>query len=264
MAIKGVINMFHDLVDAKRILREVKLLRHLRGHENVVELLDLMTAPPHTSKFKDLYIVTNLFDTDMQRIIASSQPVSERHVQYLAYQILRGLKWIHSASVMHRDLKPANLLVNASCELVICDFGLARFVGEDDAAPKTEYVMTRWYRAPEVLCGAMEYGPQADVWSAGLIVAELFTRGPLFKGTSSMHQLQCIFELLGTPDAAVLRRLATPDAFPEITSLGVFPPTPLEGLLRGASADAVDLISRMLQFDPAERITVEVRAWLML
>lgn len=207
---------------------------------------------------------------------------------------------------MHRDVKPANLLVNASCELVICDFGLARYVGDDDAAPKTEcvvpramrkyalpacpradcasapcrYVMTRWYRAPEVLCGALEYGPQADVWSAGLIIAELFTRGPMFKGTNSMHQLQVwmctrgcgawrirmpapralqlIFECLGTPDAAILRRLATPDAFPEIRSLGTFAPQPFAGLLPGASADAIDLVGKMLRFDPLERITIEV------
>lgn len=120
---------------AKRILREIKLLRHLGDHDNVIDLLDLMTGPPPPTddpnqfhNFNTLYIVMPMYECDLERIISSSQPLTEQHFQYFVYQLLRGLKWIHSANVLHRDLKPSNLLVNSNCDLCICDFGLARGV----------------------------------------------------------------------------------------------------------------------------------------
>jgi len=170
VAIKRVTRLFQDLIDAKRILREVKLLRHLSMHENVVGLVDIMTAPPETEDFHSLYIVTHLFECDLDRIINSAQALSDQHAQYFVYQMLRGLKMIHSASVLHRDLKPSNLLVNSNCDLAICDFGLARGVADLPASSTgslTEYVVTRWYRAPELLCEATTYGPPVDVWSVG-------------------------------------------------------------------------------------------------
>lgn len=111
--------MFQDLIDAKRILREIKLLRHLGRHDNIIEIIDIMTGPPDTEDFHTLYIVTSLFECDLERIISSSQRLSDQHVQYFVYQILRGLKYIHSARVLHRDLKPSNLLVNRY-ELLPC------------------------------------------------------------------------------------------------------------------------------------------------
>eukprot|EP01041_Mallomonas_annulata_P007610 gene7610-15591_t len=125
-AIKKIKDAFSDLIDAKRILREIKLLRQFNSHENIVTILDIMTNPPNTVDFEDIYIVTNLFESDLERIIRSRQPLSDQHFQYFLYQILRGLKFIHSANVLHRDLKPSNLLVNANCDLAVCDFGLAR------------------------------------------------------------------------------------------------------------------------------------------
>ena len=104
--------VFNDLIDAKRILREIKLLRHLGSHDNVIEIFDLMTGPPDTEDFHTLYIVTQLFECDLERIITSSQRLTDQHAQYFVYQILRGLKFIHSAHVLHRDLKPSNILVN--------------------------------------------------------------------------------------------------------------------------------------------------------
>lgn len=132
VAIKKVKDTFIDVVDAKRILRELKLLRHLNNHENIVQILDIMTYPPNTQQFDDIYIVTNLMESDLERIIQSKQVLTNQHLQYFLYQILRGLKYVHSADVLHRDLKPSNLLVNANCDLAICDFGLAR--GYDRAA----------------------------------------------------------------------------------------------------------------------------------
>lgn len=117
-------------------------------------------------------------------------------LQYFLYQILRGLKYIHSANVLHRDLKPSNLLLNANCDLKICDFGLARTTSETDFM--TEYVVTRWYRAPELLLNSSEYTTAIDVWSVGCIFMELMDRKPLFQGRDHVHQLRLLMEVVDT------------------------------------------------------------------
>lgn len=114
-------------------------------------------------------------------------------MQYFLYQILRGLKYIHSANVLHRDLKPSNLLLNANCDLKICDFGLARVTSETDFM--TEYVVTRWYRAPELLLNSSDYTAAIDVWSVGCIFMELMDRKPLFPGRDHVHQLRLLIEV---------------------------------------------------------------------
>lgn len=114
-------------------------------------------------------------------------------LQYFLYQILRGLKYIHSANVLHRDLKPSNLLLNANCDLKICDFGLARVTSETDFM--TEYVVTRWYRAPELLLNSSDYTTAIDVWSVGCIFMELMDRKPLFPGRDHVHQLRLLMEV---------------------------------------------------------------------
>lgn len=128
-----------------------------------------MTVPPGRVDFDDIYLVTNLMESDMERIIRSNQALTDQHYQYFIYQILRGLKYIHSANVLHRDLKPSNLLVNANCDLAICDFGLARGFDVEGMDTLTEYVVTRWYRAPELLCESPHYGKAVDVWGLGFV-----------------------------------------------------------------------------------------------
>jgi len=118
---------------------------------------------------------------------------SEMYLQYFLYQLLRGLKYVHSANVLHRDLKPSNLLLNANCDLKIGDFGLARTTSETDFM--TEYVVTRWYRAPELLLNYSEYTAAIDIWSVGCILGEIGTREPLFPGKDYVHQLRLITEV---------------------------------------------------------------------
>jgi mitogen-activated protein kinase 1/3 len=194
-AIKMVPKAFADEIDAKRILREIKLLKHFQ-HDNIVGLTDMM--PPNVARledFNDVYMVTDLMETDLHRIIYSKQKLSIDHVQYFVYQVLRGLKYIHSCKVLHRDLKPSNLLVNSNCDLKICDFGLARGVDasqKDDRTETmllTEYVVTRWYRAPEIMLACHEYSYPIDVWSVGCIFAELILRKPLFPGDDYIDQV---------------------------------------------------------------------------
>lgn len=195
VAIKMVPKAFSDEIDAKRILREIKLLKHF-NHENIIRIVDMM--PPNVQyleDFNDVYIVADLMETDLHRIIYSKQSLSIDHVQYFIYQVLRGLKYIHSCKVLHRDLKPSNLLVNSNCDLKICDFGLARGISEVDGMGRsgtmllTEYVVTRWYRAPEIMLACHEYSYPIDVWSVGCIFAELLLRKPFFPGEDYIDQV---------------------------------------------------------------------------
>lgn len=128
VAIKRITNVFDHVGDALRILREVRLLAHLRDHPNIVGLRDIMVEPAGSPAFHTLYLVTALFDSDLDKVVRSGQPLTDAHAQFFTYQALRGVKYIHSAITLHRDLKPANLLVNADCRLAICDFNLGRGV----------------------------------------------------------------------------------------------------------------------------------------
>ena len=160
-AVKKIECAFEHRTFTKRTLRELRVLRHLH-HENLLEIFDVR-LPYNSDTFEDIYVVSELMETDLASILKSSQPLSESHTQFFLYQLLRGMKFVHSADVVHRDLKPRNLLVNSNCDLKICDFGLARLrdLGltdpdvPDREFPLTEYVCTRWYRAPEVLCNQM-------------------------------------------------------------------------------------------------------------
>ncbi|KAL1203254.1 Mitogen-activated protein kinase 3 [Cardamine amara subsp. amara] len=253
VAMKKIANAFDNHMDAKRTLREIKLLRHL-DHENIIGIRDVV-PPPLRRQFSDVYIATELMDTDLHQIIRSNQSLSEEHCQYFLYQLLRGLKYIHSANVIHRDLKPSNLLLNANCDLKICDFGLARPTSENEFM--TEYVVTRWYRAPELLLNSSDYTAAIDVWSVGCIFMELMNRKPLFPGKDHVHQMRLLTELLGTPTESDLGFTNNEDAKRYIRQLPNFPRQPLANLFSHVNPLAIDLVDRMLTFDPNRRITVE-------
>jgi serine/threonine protein kinase len=315
VAIKKIFDPFHDRTDCKRLLREIRLLRVLR-HPNVLHLLDIL--PPTSlrcSVWKDVYLVTKLYDTNLHRVIYSGQPLSDEHIQYILWQVggggadkgrkrtsrtivraagaqgwkgrtawgagpgadtgasapwpprgahrvlpqlavqaLRALRYMHRAGVVHRDMKPTNILLNRDCELAVADLGLARFIGlpgggrrghrdsidylpglspppvmseqsnhlsEPSGADAdeitgqsdvsggvgsgvglgslTKYVVTRWYRAPELLVQNQQYDSGVDMWSLGCIVGELLGARALFPGRDSLHQLKLIVERLGAP-----------------------------------------------------------------
>lgn len=253
VAVKKIANAFDNYMDAKRTLREIKLLRHL-DHENVIAIKDII-PPPIRREFSDVYICTELMDTDLHQIIRSNQNLSEEHCQYFMYQLLRGLKYIHSANVIHRDLKPSNLLLNANCDLKICDFGLARTSAENDFM--TEYVVTRWYRAPELLLNSSEYTAAIDVWSVGCIFMELMNKKPLFAGKDHVHQMRLLTELLGTPTESDLRFIRNEDARRYLAQLPQHPRQSLSKVFPHVHPLAVDLVDKMLTLDPTKRITVE-------
>lgn len=200
MAIKKITPFDHSMF-CLRTLREMKLLRYF-NHENIISILDIQ-KPRSYETFNEVYLIqvghsrnqsphtspslTTLFqelmETDMHRVIRT-QDLSDDHCQYFIYQTLRALKAMHSANVLHRDLKPSNLLLNANCDLKVCDFGLARSAAsqEDNSGFMTEYVATRWYRAPEIMLTFKEYTKAIDVWSVGCILAEMLSGKPLFPG----------------------------------------------------------------------------------
>jgi len=185
-------------------------------------------------------------------------------VQYFIYQVLRALKYIHSANVLHRDLKPSNLLVNSNCDLKVCDFGLARGVLDNDqmrdSSKKpllTEYVVTRWYRAPEIMLACHEYDKPVDVWSTGCILAELLARKPFFPGEDYIDQLTLITTKLGKLPEDELDFVTSEKARRFMRKLPTKATAPLSQQFPNASAECLDLLKKMLQIHPRKRITVE-------
>ncbi|KAJ1660658.1 mitogen activated protein kinase [Dispira simplex] len=258
VAIKKVTRISDKEILAKRCLREIKLLRHFNGHDNIISIIDLEIADPNN--FNEVYMIQELMEADLHQIIRSGQPLTDAHFQYFIFQICRGLKYIHSANVLHRDMKPGNLLVNADCELRICDFGLARGYAdtvEGNAGFMTEYVATRWYRAPEIMLSFQSYTKAIDMWSVGCIFAEMLGGRPLFKGRDYVDQLNQILSILGMPDDATLKRVGSDRAQMYIKSLPYTPKLPFRQLYPNATEKALDLLERLLAFDPAKRITVE-------
>jgi len=251
VAIKRVSNVFFDRRDCKRILREVRLLQHW-DHDNILALTDLVFS--RRGAVEDVYIVTALMDTDLHYIIHSGQELTRDHQQYFMYQILRGVKAIHSSGVLHRDLKPSNILVNRDCNLRICDFGLARGVDPDEASSQlTEYVVTRWYRAPELLMAtSAAYGGAIDIWSVGCIMAEMLGRRVLFQGRDTLQQLRIVVQTLGVATDE-LSWIPHAKAVEYICSLGEQSPVDWPALFPAAGRDAVELLGRMLAFNPAQR-----------
>lgn len=241
-----------------RTLREMKLLRYF-NHENIISILDIQKPRTYES-FSEVYLIQELMETDMHRVIRT-QDLSDDHCQYFIYQTLRALKAMHSANVLHRDLKPSNLLLNANCDLKVCDFGLARSAAssEDNQGFMTEYVATRWYRAPEIMLTFKEYTKAIDVWSVGCILAEMLNSKPLFPGKDYHHQLTLILDVLGTPTMEDYYGIKSRRAREYIRSLPFKKKIPWKNIIvkEGVSDLALDLLEQLLAFNPAKRITVE-------
>lgn len=258
VAIKKINDIFEHVSDATRILREIKLLRLLR-HPDIVEIKHIL-LPPSRREFKDIYVVFELMESDLHQVIKANDDLTPEHYQFFLYQLLRGLKYIHTANVFHRDLKPKNILANADCKLKICDFGLARVAFNDTptAIFWTDYVATRWYRAPE-LCGSFfsKYTPAIDIWSIGCIFAELLTGKPLFPGKNVVHQLDLITELLGTPSAEAIARVRNEKARRYLGSMRKKRPIPFSQKFPNADPLALRLLERMLAFEPKDRPSAE-------
>lgn len=192
----------------KSMIREIRLLARLR-HENLLHLIDFPAVP--SPDFEDIFLVLPYMAADLHKIIQSRQDLSEKHVQVIMVQLLRALEYIHTAGVAHRDLKPANILISQDVKVKICDFGLARGgLGidgdeqEEGLGVLTEYVITRWYRAPEVMLLPKQYSFAVDLWSVGCILAEILGRKAIFPGKDHIDMIKRVNNTLGSPEDSEL------------------------------------------------------------
>ena len=368
VAIKRINSLFEDLIDTKRILREITLLRFMKN-QFIVELLDIMYDKDDPN-FDTIFLIFECLPSDLKKIIKSNLHLNMIDVKLLVYHILCGLKYIHSCAVLHRDLKPGNILLDDNYQIKICDFGLARCVNRPDDdeelnlpnnqreidkekllshgatlnkylpnksekkenpeenKEKTEndsisisstststsgkpkrppmlkdlknkqkqqilsvHVVTRWYRAPELILIETDYSGAIDIWSVGCIFGELMMmikenaptfidRKPLFPGNccfplsppgsnkdkvkvnefgfpnEKTDQLNVIFDVIGTPTEDDMQFITDPNGVLYLKSLKQRPKKNLKTKFPGSSDDALDLLDKMLKFDPNKRITV--------
>eukprot|EP00451_Oxyrrhis_marina_P002697 CAMPEP_0204272764 /NCGR_PEP_ID=MMETSP0468-20130131/22267_1 /ASSEMBLY_ACC=CAM_ASM_000383 /TAXON_ID=2969 /ORGANISM="Oxyrrhis marina" /LENGTH=604 /DNA_ID=CAMNT_0051248645 /DNA_START=38 /DNA_END=1853 /DNA_ORIENTATION=+ len=261
-AVKRVGSAFQDALEAQRTLREVKLLRRLK-HVNILGLLDVL---PQTHS--DVYLITELMDFDLHQLIyKGKQQLSDMQHESIIYQLMRGVLALDTAQVLHRDIKPSNIFLNSQGVLKIGDLGLARGGMGDIGSNMTEYVVTRQYRCPELLLGTGTYTSAVDVWSCGVVIAELLIRQSPFPGRNSMDQISQIFNTLGKPDAEELpqwldgahhhaarnfvRKFVADPNKPRLREL--FYKTNQTSRHEVISEDAIVLIEAMLQYNPVKR-----------
>ena len=235
------------------ILREISLLRGLEvfDHPNIVKLLDVCHGRQlERENTLYLYLIFEHVEQDLSTYLENCPPpgLSPDRIREIIFLILKGVEFLHTNRIVHRDLKPQNVLVAASGQIKLADFGLARIYEETQAL--TTIVVTLWYRAPEVLL-MTSYASPVDIWSTGCIFAELYTRTPLFKGSSEIDQLEKIFQVIGSPDQSEWPS----DHLIPYRSISGAKPTPLNNLIPEACSESRSLLESMLTFNPSKRIS---------
>ncbi|XP_069835685.1 mitogen-activated protein kinase 8 isoform X2 [Dendropsophus ebraccatus] len=262
VAIKKLSRPFQNQTHAKRAYRELVLMKCV-NHKNIIGLLNVFTPQKSLEEFQDLYIVMELMDANLCQVI--QMELDHERMSYLLYQMLCGIKHLHSAGIIHRDLKPSNIVVKSDCTLKILDFGLARTAGT--SFMMTPYVVTRYYRAPEVILG-MGYKENVDLWSVGCIMGEMICHKILFPGRDYIDQWNKVIEQLGTPCPEFMKKLqptvrtyvenrpkyagySFEKLFPDV----LFPADSEHNKLKASQAR--DLLSKMLVIDASKRISVD-------
>lgn len=255
VALKKVFDAFQNATDAQRTFREIMFLQELNGHENIIRLLNVIRA----ENDRDIYLVFDFMETDLHAVIRANI-LQDIHKQYIIYQILKALKFMHSGQLLHRDLKPSNILLNSECLVKVADFGLARSLNPEDegSAPVlTDYVATRWYRAPEILLGSTRYTKAVDMWSLGCILGEMLAGKPIFPGTSTLNQLDRIMTFTGRPSQLDIESLQSSLAHTMLESLPPSRTRTLQEFFPSASEEGLDLVLNLMQFNPNKRLTIE-------
>ncbi|KAG8557152.1 hypothetical protein GDO81_018350 [Engystomops pustulosus] len=239
VAIKKLLRPFQSLVHAKRAYRELRLLKHM-SHENVISLLNVFSPDESMASFQTFYLVMPFIPLDLSRVM-KIQKLNHSMIVYLLYQILRGLQ----------DLKPSNLGVSENYEVKILDFGLARQTEPE----MTGYVVTRWYRAPEVILNWMHYSQTVDIWSVGCILAEMITGRVLFPGGDYFDELNRIIEVIGSPKPSLINKMESKHAQDYLKMLPEKQKKNFKELFPTMSALEIDLLEKMLDLDPERRLS---------
>ena len=328
IAIKKIRELFVNLTDTKRILREIKLLKQF-NHPSVIRIYDVFVN--HTiGDFDTIYVIMELTDASLRDAIESPLYFSESQIKKIFYNFISGLKYLKSVGVLHRDIKPDNILLYENCSVKICDFGLSRvaletscplsfhrmkrkaiddrkkrIVKEESKAAVNEekpieklipitkrpkrtrrklsnHVVTRWYRAPEIILTQKDYEYSVDIWAAGCVFAELLgmnqknikdyhNRLPLFPGGSCYpmsptpvfkdqckDQLNVIFDVLGAPPSEdELKFIEGQDIIENFLKMKARPKKEFNSIFPESSKEAINLLERMLTFSPYSRITID-------
>lgn len=256
VALKKVFDAFHNKTDAQRTYREVMILQGLRGHPNITQLENIVRAKNN----KDLYMVFEYMEADLHAAIKSNI-LAAPHQQYVIYQTVKALKYIHSAELVHRDLKPSNILIDRSCKVQVADFGLARSIIkeslEEEDPNLTEYIATRWYRAPEIVLGSQKYSKAVDIWSVGCILGEMIHGEAIFPGNSTYNQVELMLKLIGLPSDDEIDGMNSQTAWIIVKSLDISSPYNWKEFFPGASKVALDFIKQCLRFNPSDRPTID-------
>uniref|UniRef100_A0A8C2AW83 Stress-activated protein kinase JNK n=1 Tax=Cyprinus carpio TaxID=7962 RepID=A0A8C2AW83_CYPCA len=262
VAIKKLSRPFQNQTHAKRAYRELVLMKCV-NHKNIIGLLNVFTPQKTLEEFQDVYLVMELMDANLCQVI--QMELDHERLSYLLYQMLCGIKHLHAAGIIHRDLKPSNIVVKSDCTLKILDFGLARTAAT--GLLMTPYVVTRYYRAPEVILG-MGYQANVDIWAVGCIMAEMVRHKILFPGRDYIDQWNKVIEQLGTPSQEFMLKLnqsvrtyvenrpryagySFEKLFPDV----LFPADSDHNKLKASQAR--DLLSKMLVIDASKRISVD-------
>mmetsp|Transcript_52210 Transcript_52210/g.59662 ORF Transcript_52210/g.59662 Transcript_52210/m.59662 type:complete len:523 (-) Transcript_52210:909-2477(-) len=245
VAIKKMKKKFYTWEECMQ-LREIKSLRKLT-HPSLIKLKEVIRLND------ELYFVFEYVEQNVYQLMTKRQSkMGEAEVKSIVYQTLQGLAFMHKHGFFHRDLKPENLLIDDNNVVKVADFGLAREIRS--RPPYTDYVSTRWYRAPEILLRSTNYNSPIDIWAIGCMMAELYTLRPLFPGSSENDQIYKICSILGTPKQNEWpegHRLAAQMNF----TFPSFVPTALTSIIQNAGQDAIDIMYQMMRYDPSSRPT---------
>ncbi|XP_050296460.1 mitogen-activated protein kinase 15 [Anthonomus grandis grandis] len=263
VAIKKIFDAFRNQTDAQRTFREIMFLQSFKSHPNIVKLHSVHRAANN----RDIYLGFEYMETDLHNVIKRGNILKEIHKKYIMYQLLKAVKYIHSGNVIHRDLKPSNVLLDSLCRCKLADFGLARsltqgstegLLSESDPT-LTDYVATRWYRAPEILIANRRYTKGIDMWSLGCILAEMLIGKPIFPGTSTVNQVEKIMATIPTPSSEDINQVCISGVGSSmIKNASSVSKYPLQNML-GSSvpADAVNLVTQLLLFNPYKRLKAD-------
>ena len=256
--IKKIFGAFQTDSDSQRTYREIFILREFNHHQNIITLLRIYIS----SNEKDVYLIFEYMETDLHAVLIA-RVLEESQRKFIFYQILKTLKFIHSANVIHRDIKPSNIFINRDCKIKIGDFGLARTIRIDDSSNSMEPIMTdniatRWYRAPEILLASKNYNKMADIWSVGCVLAELIAGKVLFPGSSSLNQIEKILEFTGLPNKQEEISNMNSEIFDVfLNNLQHIKKKTLNYYFQVGDEDAIDLVVKMICFNPKDRIKIE-------
>lgn len=239
--------------DTIRIVREIKLLNHLK-HPNIIKMTDMILVP---ERWNVVSLVFEKMDMDMHCMIKENDDLSWMHHMAFMLQLLRGVEYMHDHDIIHRDLKPKNILINENCQLKIADFGLSRPLSTADfESPWSDYIASRWYRPPE-LCGSFfkRYSKPIDMWAIGCIFGEMILRAPVFPGNDTVDQLEKIMGILGKPTEAFINRIENRKARDFIKKAPPCEPIPFKEVFPKATPDELFILENLLRYDPLERMT---------